>query len=167
MKNLNLEKQINKKAFKKIIKELFPDKIKWNEEDLSINYFEDTHLFHFDKFLKNNKSALLKKETEGIGFYVNEYELLHLLKEWIYSQGYEMVSGKSKTLLDWACAYDIDDEEDYDNYICILNFKEDDNGGGYSAKDLNFENGFMGKTELEAILNTIDFIKSQVKFRKK
>jgi len=30
----------------------------------------------------------------------------------------------------------------------------------------NFENGFMGKTELEAILNTIDFIKSQKNLEK-
>lgn len=161
---MNLEKKINKNNIKAIIKTIFPNKIKWNAKDISIQYLPDTHLFYFDKISKINKNINSSlKSTEGVGLYINEYELLYLLKEWIYSQGYELVSGKSKTLLDWACIYDIETEEDYENYVCVLNFKEDNNGGGYTGKDLDFEIGFMGKTELESILEAINFILKQKK----
>ena len=156
---MNLEERINQNDIKVVIKTILSNKIKWDTKDISIQHFPDTHLFYFNKISKINKNTNSSlRLTEGIGFYINEYELLHLLKEWIYSQGYELVSGKSKTLLEWACAYDIDNGKDYKNYVCIINFKEDNNGGGYTGRDLNFENGFMGKTELESILKAIEFI---------
>lgn len=88
--------------------------------------------------------------------------MLHKLKEWLYKNGYEAISGKSKVLVKWGCDYFVEDENDYNNYVCILNFGEIENGGGYTGINLDFEMGFMGKTELESVLQAVEYVLNQL-----
>lgn len=84
--------------------------------------------------------------------------MLYKLKEWLCEHGYEAVSGKSKVLVKWGCDYFVENENDYNNYVCILNFRDSENGAGYTGIGLDFEVGFMGKTELKSILQAIEFV---------
>ena len=72
---------------------------------------------------------------------INIYELMHLMKEWAYKYGHEMVSYHIQDSNEWRCLY------------------------AHISIDLNIDKrvGFYAETEFEAVTKACEYILEQLK----
>jgi len=80
-------------------------------------------------------------EPTGLGYEINIYELMHLMKEWTYKYGHEMVSYHIQDSNEWRCLY------------------------AHISIDLNIDKrvGFYAETEFEAVTKACEYILEQLK----